>query len=230
MLNYSNTVFWKFMLSWIGQPGPFQSDWRRQMLFYVYIICTTFQTPEDTSENWDNSNLDCWTPLDNREDIRLNYIDMLCLYIRIIEPQLRMQFPLHHSASIHYSDPAVFHLEEPLRAQLVSSPNEAFMFENALLALAFAKDTRVRRFFLTPNNALQALNCDIPNVPSTQLLIITIDDSFSQLYESSNYRNFLAIGSHICQFVIYGQSSIPLNESNLHYAPLVCFPQEHWRI
>ncbi len=230
MLNYANTVFSKFILSWIGQSEPLQSAWRRQLLFYVYTICTTFNTPEDTSENWDNSNLDCWTPLDDRDDIRVNYIDLLCLYIRIIEPELAQQFDIRHSASIHYSDPAVFILEEPLRRQLMSSSKDAFMFENALLAMAFAMDTRVRRFCLTPTNALSALNCVIPDSHSTQTLITTIEDLFSQLFESSTYRNLLAIGSFVCQFIIYGQTQMPLSESALHYAPLVCFPQAHWII
>ena len=230
MANYANTLFSKFILSWIAQPESLQSDWRRQMLFYVYTICTTFNVPEDTSENWHNANLDCWTPLKDRDDVRLNYVDLLCLYMRIVEPQLRQQFLIRHSASSHYSDQAVIDLEEPLRRQLMTSPSEAFMFENALLALAFAMDTRVRRFCLTPTNALEVLKCVVPDGLSTQCLITTMEEAFARLFEYSTYRNLLAIGSFVCQFIIYGQTHMPLNEGELLYAPLVCFPQAHWNI
>ncbi len=230
ILNFSNTIFSRFILSWIGQTETFQSEWRRQVLFYVFRICTTFRTPEDTIENWENSNLDRWTPLEKYDDIKLNYVDLLCLYIRVVEPRLHRRFLIEHTASIHYSDQAVLLLEEPLRIQLMESPNNAFMFENALLFIAFALDTRVRRFCLTPTNALDALKCVPPDGPSTQALIKIVESTITRLSENSIYHNLLATGSLMCQFIIYGQKRIAFSEEALNYAPLVCFPQVHWTV
>jgi hypothetical protein len=230
VLNYTDTFFWKFILSWVGQPVPFESDWRRQAIFYAYKICTTYQTPEDTSENWTNANLDCWTPLDSRDDIRINYMDLLCLYIKIIEPQLKEQFLITHSADVYYSNAAMRLLEEPLYLQLKESPKNAFMFENALILLVFTLDTRMRRFCLSTSNAMDALKCRPPDTQSTQALIKVAEDINTKLCNASTYQNFLATGSFLCQFIIYGQSEIPYNKTALACVPLVCFPQAHWTL